>query len=75
MNLPPVVSQAEWQAAREALLAKEKESTRARDALAAERQVFVTQADAPPCPECGSITTRNGACYRCANCGTSIGCS
>jgi ribonucleoside-diphosphate reductase alpha chain len=42
---------------------------------AAERQVFVTQADAPPCPECGSITTRNGACYRCANCGTSIGCS
>ena len=42
---------------------------------AAERQVFVTQADAPPCPECGSITVRNGACYRCANCGTSIGCS
>jgi ribonucleoside-diphosphate reductase alpha chain len=42
---------------------------------AAERQVFVTQADAPPCPECGGITTRNGACYRCNNCGTSIGCS
>jgi predicted dithiol-disulfide oxidoreductase (DUF899 family) len=38
MNLPPVVSPAEWQAAREALLAKEKESTRARDALAAERR-------------------------------------
>jgi ribonucleoside-diphosphate reductase alpha chain len=46
-----------------------------RGAMAAERQVFVTQADAPPCPECGSITTRNGACYRCNNCGTSIGCS
>ena len=46
-----------------------------RGAAAAERQVFVTQADAPPCPECGSITTRNGACYRCNNCGTSIGCS
>ena len=44
-------------------------------ATAAERQVFVTQADAPPCPECGSITSRNGACYRCNNCGTSIGCS
>ena len=44
-------------------------------AQAAEKQVFVTQADAPPCPDCGSITTRNGACYRCANCGTSIGCS
>ena len=44
-------------------------------AAAAERQIFVTQADAPPCPECGSITSRNGACYRCNNCGTSIGCS
>jgi predicted dithiol-disulfide oxidoreductase (DUF899 family) len=38
MNLPPVVSKEEWQAAREALLAKEKEATRARDALAAERR-------------------------------------
>jgi predicted dithiol-disulfide oxidoreductase (DUF899 family) len=38
MNLPRVVSPAEWQAAREALLAKEKEATRARDALAAERR-------------------------------------
>ena len=38
MNLPPVVSQAEWQAAREELLIKEKQDTRARDALAAERR-------------------------------------
>jgi predicted dithiol-disulfide oxidoreductase (DUF899 family) len=38
MNLPPVVSPTEWQAAREALLAKEKETGRARDALAAERR-------------------------------------
>ena len=38
MNLPQVVSPAEWQAARERLLAKEKEATRARDALAAERR-------------------------------------
>jgi predicted dithiol-disulfide oxidoreductase (DUF899 family) len=38
MNLPPVVSEAEWQAAREQLLAKEKEATRQRDALAAERR-------------------------------------
>ena len=37
-NLPPVVSPTEWQAAREALLVKEKEATRARDALAAERR-------------------------------------
>jgi predicted dithiol-disulfide oxidoreductase (DUF899 family) len=38
MNLPPVVSQTEWQAAREALLAKEKDATRALSALAAERR-------------------------------------
>jgi predicted dithiol-disulfide oxidoreductase (DUF899 family) len=38
MNLPGVVSQAEWEAAHEALLVKEKEATRARDALAAERR-------------------------------------
>jgi predicted dithiol-disulfide oxidoreductase (DUF899 family) len=38
MNLPQVVSEAEWQAAREGLLAKEKQATRARDALAAERR-------------------------------------
>jgi predicted dithiol-disulfide oxidoreductase (DUF899 family) len=36
--LPPIVSRAEWQAAHEALLAKEKAATRARDALAAERR-------------------------------------
>jgi predicted dithiol-disulfide oxidoreductase (DUF899 family) len=38
MNLLPVVSEKEWQAARDALLAKEKEATRTRDALAAERR-------------------------------------
>jgi predicted dithiol-disulfide oxidoreductase (DUF899 family) len=38
VDLPPVVSQDEWQAARDELLAKEKEATRALDALAAERR-------------------------------------
>jgi len=33
------------------------------------------QADAPACDVCGSITVRNGACYRCYNCGNSMGCS
>jgi ribonucleoside-diphosphate reductase alpha chain len=36
---------------------------------------FLAQADAPPCPSCGSITVRNGACYKCMNCGTTTGCS
>ncbi|MEP9387377.1 thioredoxin family protein [Mesorhizobium sp. KR9-304] len=38
MNKPPVVMAQEWQAARQKLLVKEKEMTRARDALAAERR-------------------------------------
>ena len=38
MNLAPVVSQTEWEAAREEFLVKEKEATRARDSLAAERR-------------------------------------
>ncbi|HYY74432.1 MAG TPA: DUF899 family protein, partial [Solirubrobacterales bacterium] len=38
MNLPRVVSEAEWQAARDKMLVKEKQATRARDALAAERR-------------------------------------
>jgi predicted dithiol-disulfide oxidoreductase (DUF899 family) len=38
MNMPPIVSPQEWQAALDELLVKEKELTRARDALAARRR-------------------------------------
>ncbi len=31
--------------------------------------------DAPACDSCGHITIRNGTCYRCLNCGSSMGCS
>ncbi len=31
--------------------------------------------DAPFCDVCGHITIRNGACYKCLNCGNSLGCS
>ncbi len=33
------------------------------------------QSDAPPCEVCGSITVRSGTCYKCLNCGNSMGCS
>jgi len=33
------------------------------------------QQDAPACPNCGHVTVRNGACYKCLNCGESLGCS
>jgi ribonucleoside-diphosphate reductase alpha chain len=32
-------------------------------------------ADAPSCHECGAIMVRNGACYKCNNCGSTSGCS
>ena len=38
MKSPPIVSRQEWEAARQQLLVKEKEVSRARDALAAERR-------------------------------------
>ncbi|HUJ75005.1 MAG TPA: vitamin B12-dependent ribonucleotide reductase [bacterium] len=31
--------------------------------------------DAPVCDGCGHLTVRNGTCYRCLNCGNSMGCS
>lgn len=31
--------------------------------------------DAPPCDVCGTITVRSGTCYKCLNCGASMGCS
>ncbi|MHC4328280.1 MAG: vitamin B12-dependent ribonucleotide reductase [Planctomycetota bacterium] len=31
--------------------------------------------DAPACDVCGSLTVRNGTCYKCFNCGNSMGCS
>ena len=31
--------------------------------------------DAPACYDCGHITIRNGSCYKCLNCGNSLGCS
>ena len=34
-----------------------------------------TESDAPPCHTCGSIMVRSGACYKCANCGSTSGCS
>jgi ribonucleoside-diphosphate reductase alpha chain len=46
-----------------------------RGASLIEGQSFVNQSDAPACPNCGHVTVRNGACYKCLNCGESLGCS
>ncbi len=36
---------------------------------------FLYQQDAPSCSDCGEIMVRNGACYKCLNCGSTSGCS
>ena len=41
----------------------------------AEKRIYVQQADAPVCLECGGMMTRSGTCYRCMNCGATSGCS
>jgi ribonucleoside-diphosphate reductase alpha chain len=46
-------------------------SNRARDLTS----TFTNQQDAPTCPGCGHVAVRNGACYKCLNCGESLGCS
>jgi ribonucleoside-diphosphate reductase alpha chain len=40
-----------------------------------QRDTWLNQADAPPCHTCGAIMVRGGACYKCANCGATSGCS
>jgi ribonucleoside-diphosphate reductase alpha chain len=40
-----------------------------------QKATFLYQQDAPSCSDCGSIMVRNGACYKCLNCGSTSGCS
>ena len=44
-------------------------------ANALDAQLEEMMGDAPVCDVCGHITVRNGACYKCLNCGNSMGCS
>lgn len=54
----------------EKLETKEEESAGGADSLYAN-----LMGDAPACSTCGHTTVRNGSCYRCLNCGQSMGCS
>jgi ribonucleoside-diphosphate reductase alpha chain len=42
---------------------------------ARDKQFAHFQSDAPACDNCGALTVRCGTCYRCFNCGNSMGCS
>jgi ribonucleoside-diphosphate reductase alpha chain len=47
----------------------------AAQSSALDAQLEELMGDAPVCDVCGHITVRNGACYKCLNCGNSMGCS
>ncbi|PKL33913.1 MAG: hypothetical protein CVV40_00255, partial [Planctomycetes bacterium HGW-Planctomycetes-2] len=50
-------------------------ATRCSTASALSIALLDCQGDAPSCEVCGAITVRNGSCYKCLNCGHSMGCS
>ncbi len=51
------------------------ESKRTTSGGALNAAVAELQTDAPACDVCGTITVRSGTCYKCVNCGNSMGCS
>jgi ribonucleoside-diphosphate reductase alpha chain len=55
------------------LFAETGDETRAMHAT--HTATFNNQEDAPACDTCGSMMIRNGACYKCLNCGATSGCS
>jgi ribonucleoside-diphosphate reductase alpha chain len=52
-----------------------RELTSADNLAVQDRQFAHFQSDAPACDNCGALTVRCGTCYRCFNCGNSMGCS
>ena len=54
----------------------QKQAVKAENGLGAVNAAAKSmQSDAPACNTCGHITVRSGTCYKCLNCGNSMGCS
>ena len=75
MKTPPIVTAEEWEAARQQLLVKEKELTRARDALAAQRRrmprlaiekeyAFEDRGERPACLRCSRAAASSSSTGR-----------
>ena len=77
----PTETRAEENAVKDAVKDAVKEAASPVAALAADdtssldAHLEEMMGDAPVCDACGHITVRNGACYKCLNCGNSLGCS
>ena len=57
------------------LEASEEEGGHQQGAAGGRTETFLYQQDAPNCIDCGAAMVRNGACYKCFNCGATLGCS
>lgn len=51
------------------------EDQKASDVSGFNQSMGKMMGDAPACSSCGHVTVRNGSCYKCLNCGNSMGCS
>ena len=73
----PSLSYTKEAVARSAAMSEGLESTSAPAPVASplDAHLDAMMGDAPVCDVCGHITVRNGACYKCLNCGNSMGCS
>ena len=69
----PKSASSEWAVKAETGTASEPVAEKASSTLT--EAMSSMQADAPACDVCGTITVRNGTCYKCLNCGASMGCS
>jgi ribonucleoside-diphosphate reductase alpha chain len=56
-------------------LAEQRQTSTGTTKSVLDQQLGEMMGDAPMCDSCGHITVRNGACYKCLNCGASMGCS
>jgi ribonucleoside-diphosphate reductase alpha chain len=56
-------------------MAAQRRETKKRGQSAQDALLGDLGGDAPFCDTCGHITVRNGACFKCLNCGSSMGCS
>jgi ribonucleoside-diphosphate reductase alpha chain len=59
----------------QAIKAAKYEAVNPNGANATQAYMKKMQSDAPACNTCGHITVRSGTCYKCLNCGNSMGCS
>ncbi len=72
---PGAVKSAEEQVQRKKDLVNSGEQTSGTALDATQQYLGSMMGDAPVCTTCGHITIRSGSCYKCLNCGTSLGCS